>query len=118
MALGSAGEAWRPRGIQLTAVKRMRTLPPVSGETKLGTRPHMDKGVDVTKPNDPRNGARSTSLTRRRFVQGTAAAGLTAPLAGLVEPSRAAAAVARQEGNGTTLIVGLDASPSDLDPQV
>ncbi|MCC2629910.1 MAG: hypothetical protein K0S14_3560 [Thermomicrobiales bacterium] len=77
----------------------------------------MDKGVDVTKPNDPRNGARSTSLTRRRLVQGAAAAGLTAPLAGLVEPSRAAAAVARQEGNGTTLIVGLDASPSDLDPQ-
>ena len=25
--------------------------------------------------------------------------------------------MARQEGNGTTLILGLDASPNDLDPQ-
>jgi peptide/nickel transport system substrate-binding protein len=77
----------------------------------------MDEGVDVTKTNDPRNEPRSTSLTRRQLVQGAAAAGLTVPLAGLVEPSRVGAAVARQEGNGTTLIVGLDASPSDLDPQ-
>ena len=77
----------------------------------------MDEGVDVTKTHDPRNEPRSTSLTRRQLVQGAAAAGLTVPLAGLVEPSRVGAAVARQEGNGTTLIVGLDASPSDLDPQ-
>jgi peptide/nickel transport system substrate-binding protein len=56
------------------------------------------------------------ALTRRTLVQGAAAVGLAAPLAGLVEPSRVRAAVARQEGNGTTLIVGLDGSPSDLDP--
>ncbi|HLL51690.1 MAG TPA: ABC transporter substrate-binding protein, partial [Thermomicrobiales bacterium] len=35
---------------------------------------------------------------------------------GLIETSRVRAAVARQEGNGTTLIVGLDGTPSDLDP--
>jgi peptide/nickel transport system substrate-binding protein len=55
-------------------------------------------------------------LTRRTLVKGAAAASLAAPLTGLVEPSRVRAAVARQEGNGTTLIVGNDASPSDLDP--
>jgi peptide/nickel transport system substrate-binding protein len=54
-------------------------------------------------------------LTRRTVLKG-AAASLAAPLSGLVEPSRVRAAVARQEGNGTTLIVGLDGSPSDLDP--
>src|SRR5688500_16280605 len=55
-------------------------------------------------------------LTRRTLVKGAAAASLAAPLTGLVEPSRVRAAVARQEGNGTTLILGLDGSPSDLDP--
>ncbi|HEX2281819.1 MAG TPA: ABC transporter substrate-binding protein, partial [Thermomicrobiales bacterium] len=55
-------------------------------------------------------------LTRRTMLKGTAAASLVAPLSGLVDPSRVRAAVARQEGNGTTLIVGLDGSPSDLDP--
>ena len=59
---------------------------------------------------------RRAALTRRTVLKGAAAAGLTAPLAGLVEPSRVRAAVARQEGNGTTLILGLDGSPSDLDP--
>jgi peptide/nickel transport system substrate-binding protein len=54
-------------------------------------------------------------LTRRTVLKG-AAASLAAPLSGLAEPSRVRAAVARQEGNGTTLIVGLDGSPSDLDP--
>jgi peptide/nickel transport system substrate-binding protein len=78
---------------------------------------HMDKGVDVTKTHDPRNEPRSTSLTRRHLIQGAAAAGLTVPLAGLAEQSRVRAAVARQEGNGSTLILGLDASPTDLDPQ-
>src|SRR5215207_9675686 len=56
------------------------------------------------------------SLTRRTLVKGAAAASLAAPLTGLVEPSRVRAAVTRQEDNGTTLIVGLDGSPSDLDP--
>src|SRR5829696_4513950 len=56
------------------------------------------------------------SLTRRSMLKGAAAASLAAPLSGFVEPSRVQAAVARQEGNGTTLIVGLDGSPSDLDP--
>jgi peptide/nickel transport system substrate-binding protein len=50
------------------------------------------------------------------MLKGAAAAGLTAPLAGLVEPSRVRAAVARQDGNGSTLVLGLDGSPSDLDP--
>jgi len=50
------------------------------------------------------------------MLKGAAAASLAAPLAGIVEPSRVQAAVAREEGNGTTLIVGLDGSPSDLDP--
>src|SRR5215213_11304738 len=59
---------------------------------------------------------RPTPLTRRTMLKGGAAASLAAPLAGIVEPSRVHAAVARQEGNGTTLIVGLDGSPSDLDP--
>src|SRR3712207_6717481 len=76
----------------------------------------MDKGVTMTEAKDLRDEPRLTPLTRRRLVQGAAAASLAAPLSGLVEPSRVRAAVARQEGNGTTLIVGLDASPSDLDP--
>lgn len=54
--------------------------------------------------------------SRRSLLKGVAATGLMAPLAGLVEPSRVRAAVARQEGNGTTLVLGLDGSPSDLDP--
>jgi peptide/nickel transport system substrate-binding protein len=57
-----------------------------------------------------------TPLTRRTILKGAAAASLVAPLSGLVDPSRVQAALARQEGNGTTLIVGLDGSPSDLDP--
>src|SRR5215213_4332037 len=71
----------------------------------------------MTGTSDPRNRPQSRPITRRKLVQGAAAAGLAAPLAGLVEPSRVGAAVARQEGNGTTLILGLDASPTDLDPQ-
>jgi peptide/nickel transport system substrate-binding protein len=74
------------------------------------------EGDDMTEVNDRRNDVRSSSLTRRHLIQGAAAASLSVPLAGVVEPSRVRAAVARQEGNGTTLILGLDASPSDLDP--
>ena len=59
---------------------------------------------------------RPVPLSRRTMLKGAAAASLAVPLAGIVEPSRVQAAVARQEGNGTTLIVGLDGSPSDLDP--
>src|SRR5918997_3785311 len=55
-------------------------------------------------------------LTRRTMLKGAAAASLAAPLSGMVEPSRVRTSMARQEGNGTTLIVGLDGSPSDLDP--
>jgi peptide/nickel transport system substrate-binding protein len=77
----------------------------------------MDEGADMADASDLRNTPQSATVTRRKLVQGAAAAGLAAPLAGLVDPSRVGAAVARQEGNGTTLIVGLDASPSDLDPQ-
>ena len=59
----------------------------------------------------------SPTLTRRRVVQGGAAAGLAAPLRGILAPSSAEAAVALQSKNGTSLILGLDASPTDLDPQ-
>ena len=72
--------------------------------------------TDTTNSADNRADARTTPLSRRHLIQAAAAAGLTAPLAGLVDPARVRAAVARQEGNGSTLIVGLDASPSDLDP--
>jgi peptide/nickel transport system substrate-binding protein len=68
-----------------------------------------------TEPNDRGSGA-PAPLSRRRLIQGAGAAGLAAPLAGLIDPSRVGATIARQEGNGSTLIVGLDASPSDLDP--
>jgi peptide/nickel transport system substrate-binding protein len=58
-----------------------------------------------------------TPLTRRGVLKGAAAAGLAAPLAGLAgRTSTGLAAVARQTNNGSTLIVGLDGSPSDLDP--
>jgi peptide/nickel transport system substrate-binding protein len=50
-------------------------------------------------------------------LKGAAAAGLAAPLASLAGPTSGMAAVARQTNNGSTLILGLDGSPSDLDPQ-
>jgi len=59
----------------------------------------------------------STSLSRRTMLKGAAAAGLAAPLSGIGDPTHVRTAIARQEGNGTTLIVGLDGAPSDLDPQ-
>ena len=49
--------------------------------------------------------AQQAPLTRRTLLKGAAAASLAAPLSGLVEPSRVRVALARQEGNGTTLIV-------------
>lgn len=55
-------------------------------------------------------------LSRRTVLKGVAAAGLSATLAGVVDPAAVRGAVLRQEGNGTTLILGLDGSPSDLDP--
>jgi peptide/nickel transport system substrate-binding protein len=61
--------------------------------------------------------ASSVPFTRRGVLKGAAAAGLAAPLAGLTGPTTGLAAVARQTNNGSTLIVGLDGSPSDLDPQ-
>jgi peptide/nickel transport system substrate-binding protein len=65
------------------------------------------------KPLDSRT---PSQLSRRRLVQGAVAAGLAAPLSG-VSPANTRAAVRRQSKNGSTLILGLDASPSDLDPQ-
>ena len=64
-----------------------------------------------------RGAASRAALTRRGVLKGAAAAGLAAPLAGLAGPNAGMAAVARQTNNGSTLIVGLDGSPSDLDPQ-
>jgi peptide/nickel transport system substrate-binding protein len=56
-------------------------------------------------------------LSRRGVLKGAAAAGFAVPLAGLAaSPSTGLATVARQTNNGSTLIVGLDGSPSDLDP--
>jgi len=69
----------------------------------------------MSEPKGSRDFARAP-LTRRTMLKGAAAASLVAPLSGLVDPSRVRTAVALQEGNGTTLIVGLDGSPSDLDP--
>jgi peptide/nickel transport system substrate-binding protein len=74
----------------------------------------MQNAMDA---NDCRARSDFASLTRRRLLQGVAAAGLTAPIVGLAAPGRVRAAVARQDANGSTLVVGLDASPSDLDPQ-
>jgi peptide/nickel transport system substrate-binding protein len=73
-----------------------------------------DQGAIMSETMGSRDVSRAP-LTRRTVLKG-AAASLAAPLSGLGEPSRVRAAVARQEGNGTTLIVGLDGSPSDLDP--
>jgi hypothetical protein len=61
----------------------------------------------MTEPKGYRD-LRRAPLTRRTMLKGAAAASLAGPLSGLVDPSRVRAAVARQEGNGTTLIVGLD----------
>jgi ABC-type transport system substrate-binding protein len=77
--------------------------------------PHDDRGDVMSEAEGFRELPR-TPLTRRSMLKGAAAAPLAAPLSGFAEPSRVGAAVARQEGNGTTLIVGLDGSPSDLDP--
>ncbi len=62
-------------------------------------------------------GLSQAPLSRRGVLKGAAAAGLAAPLAGLAGPTAGMVAVARQTNNGSTLIVGLDGSPSDLDPQ-
>src|SRR5215213_923708 len=70
----------------------------------------------MSRPNDRRIAVRPHTLTRRHLIGSAAAASLSVPLGGAVEPSGVRAAVARQEGNGSTLILGLDASPSDLDP--
>lgn len=71
----------------------------------------------VPESRDRGNASSSQGLSRRHLMQGAIAAGLAAPMAGLIAPSAADAVVARQSKNGTTLILGLDASPTDLDPQ-
>jgi len=70
----------------------------------------------MSDPNDLRNEPRHPLLTRRTVFKGAAAAGLSASLAGLVNPARVRAATLRQEAGGSTLTIGLDGSPSDLDP--
>jgi peptide/nickel transport system substrate-binding protein len=72
-------------------------------------------GVTMASTQELRSAARRTALTRRAVVRGAAAAGLGVSLASLGHPRRGRA-FARQGGNGTTLIVGLAGSPSDLDP--
>ena len=54
--------------------------------------PLMDKGVNVKEVSDLRDGSQATPLTRRRLIQGATAAGLAAPLTGLVESSRVSVA--------------------------
>ncbi|MFN8591841.1 MAG: ABC transporter substrate-binding protein [Thermomicrobiales bacterium] len=61
------------------------------------------------------HGTSPKSYTRRGVLK-SAAAGLMAPLASGSVAATASAAVRRQDGNGSTLVVGLDGSPSDLDP--
>ncbi|MCA9880841.1 MAG: hypothetical protein KC442_23750, partial [Thermomicrobiales bacterium] len=56
------------------------------------------------------------AITRRKVLQGAVAAGMAAPLVGLGEHAHIRTAVAAQSKNGSTLILGLDGSPSDLDP--
>src|SRR5688500_17221732 len=50
-----------------------------------------------------------TRLARRRLLQGAASLGLAAPMVGASRPARA-------QADPKTLVVGLGASPSDLDP--
>lgn len=69
----------------------------------------MTRGHDAREP-------QSQTLNRRTMLKGAAAVGLAAPLAAIPEVAVRTVS-ARQDGNGATLIVGLDASPSDLDPQ-
>jgi peptide/nickel transport system substrate-binding protein len=53
--------------------------------------------------------AAATRMPRRRLLQGAAALGMSAPIAGPVRSARA-------QTDPKTLVVGLGASPSDLDP--
>src|SRR5215218_6275633 len=62
------------------------------------------------------NKAVPVALSRRKVLQGAVAAGVAAPLAGFGEHVQVRTALAAQSRNGSTLIVGLDGSPSDLDP--
>lgn len=61
------------------------------------------------------NKAVPSAISRRKVLQGAVAAGVAAPLAGFGEHAQVRVAGA-QSKNGSTLIVGLDGSPSDLDP--
>jgi peptide/nickel transport system substrate-binding protein len=78
--------------------------------------PQQVRGGTMYEDRERRLRRSCAALTRRALLKGAAAAGVAAPLAGLGDPARVRGAVARQEGNGSTLIVGLDGSPSDLDP--
>jgi peptide/nickel transport system substrate-binding protein len=56
------------------------------------------------------------AISRRKVLQGVVAAGVAVPLAGFGEHAQVRMVDAAQSKNGSTLIVGLDGSPSDLDP--
>lgn len=56
------------------------------------------------------------AISRRKVLQGAVAAGVAAPLAGFGDHAQVRVAFAAQSRNGSTLILGLDGSPSDLDP--
>lgn len=66
------------------------------------------------------NGKQTTpnvsAVSRRTVLKGAVAASLLSTVSGIVDPERVLAVAARQTDNGSTLIVGLDGSPSDLDP--
>jgi peptide/nickel transport system substrate-binding protein len=62
------------------------------------------------------NKALPGAISRRKVLQGAVAAGVAAPLASLGEQGQVLTALAAQSKNGSTLILGLDGSPSDLDP--
>src|SRR5688500_11824374 len=77
-----------------------------------GPVPHMDKGVDMKEANDLRDGPRTSSLTRRHLIQGAAAAGLTVPLAGVIDPSRVRAAAAKNRSSRPPAVAATPASIS------
>lgn len=56
------------------------------------------------------------AISRRKVLQGSVASGVATPLAGLGEHAKVRMVLAAQSRDGSTLIVGLDGSPSDLDP--
>lgn len=82
----------------------------------LGFALNWSKETRVVQANGKQAIPTGSGVTRRTVLKGAAAASLLASVSGIVDPARVLAVAARQTENGATLIVGLDGSPSDLDP--